>query len=211
MKSIVLNGTLRTENGKKAAKNLRNTGEVLCNLYGGTDNLMFSAPYNSFTPIVYSPDFYQVEVKLDGKSYTALVKDVQFHPVTDKILHIDFLELVPGKIVVAEIPIVLVGQADGVKAGGKLVQKLRKLKVKSTPENLIDKVEVNVASLKLGKSIKVRNIKEANFEIMNPSAVPVASVDVPRALRGSFKAGSDEEEEEPAAAATEATAETAAE
>ena len=125
MKSIVLEGTLRTENGKKAANHLRKAGEVLCNLYGGEENVMFSAPYNSFNPIVYSPDFYQVEVKLDGKSYTALVKDIQYHPVTDQIQHIDFLELVPGKIVVAEIPIVLVGQAAGVKAGGKLVQKLR--------------------------------------------------------------------------------------
>ncbi len=209
MKSIVLEGTLRTETGKKAANHLRKTGEVLCNLYGGKENVMFSAPYNSFNPIVYSPDFYQVEVKLDGKSYTALVKDVQFHPVTDKIQHIDFLELIPGKTVVAEIPIVLVGQAAGVKAGGKLVQKLRKLKVKSTPENLLDKVEVNVEKLQLGKSIKVRNISEANFEILNPLAVPVASVDVPRALRGSFKAGGNDEEEEEAPAVE--AAETAAE
>lgn len=208
MKSIVLEGTLRTETGKKAANHLRKTGEVLCNLYGGKENVMFSAPYNSFNPIVYSPDFYQVEVKLDGKSYTALVKDVQYHPVTDQIQHVDFLELVPGKTVVAEIPIVLVGQAAGVKAGGKLVQKLRKLKVKSTPENLVDKVEVNVEKLKLGKSIKVRNITETGFEILNPAPVPVASVDVPRALRGSFKASSDDEEE--AAPAAE-VAETAAE
>jgi large subunit ribosomal protein L25 len=203
MKSIVLNGTLRTENGKKAAKNLRNTGEVLCNLYGGADNVMFSAPYNSFTPIVYSPDFYKIEIKLEDKSYTALVKDIQFHPVSDKIQHIDFLELVPGKIIIAEIPIVLVGQADGVKAGGKLIQKLRKLKVKSTPENLVDKIEVNVASLKLGKSIKVRNINQPTLEIMNPAPVPVASVEVPRALRGSFKASADEEEEPVAEVAAE--------
>lgn len=207
MKSIVLEGTIRTENGKKAANHLRKTGEVLCNLYGGPENVMFSAPYNSFTPIVYTPDFYKIEIKLDGKSYIALIKDIQFHPVNDKIQHIDFLELVPGKVITAEIPIVLVGQADGVKAGGKLIQKLRKLKVKSTPENLVDKIEVNVASLKLGKSIKVRNITQANVEILNQAPLPVASVEVPRALRGTFKAGADEEE--PVAA--EATAEAAAE
>lgn len=203
MKSIVLNGTLRTENGKKAAKNLRNTGEVLCNLYGGADNVMFSAPYNSFTPIVYSPDFYQIEIKLEDKTYTALVKDIQFNPVSDKIQHIDFLELVPGKTIIADIPIVLVGQADGVKAGGKLIQKLRKLKVKATPEHLVDKIEVNVTNLKLGKSIKVRNITQANVEILNQGPLPVASVEVPRALRGTFKPSADEEEEPVAEVAAE--------
>lgn len=203
MKSIVLEGTLRTENGKKAANHLRKAGEVPCNLYGGKETLMFSAPYNSFNPIVYSPDFFQIEVKVDGKTYKALVKDVQYHPVSDKIQHIDFLELVPGKTVVAEIPVILTGQAAGVKAGGKLVQKLRKVKVKSTPENLVDKIEVDVEKLKLGKSIKVKNITADGFEILNPGPVPVASVEIPRALRGQVKVEADEEEEVVAEAAAE--------
>jgi large subunit ribosomal protein L25 len=195
MKSIVLEATLRTDNGKKAANHLRKTGEVLCNLYGGEQAIAFSAPYNSFTPIVFTPDFFKVEVKLDGKSYTALVKEIQYHPVTDKLLHIDFLELIPNKEIFADIPVILTGQAAGVKAGGKLVQKLRKVKVKATPENLVDKIELNVENLKLGKSIKVRNISQANLTIMNPGSVPVASVEVPRALRGSVKIEADEEEE----------------
>lgn len=209
MKSIVLEATLRTENGKKAANHLRKAGEVLCNLYGGEEAIAFSAPYNSFTPIVYTPDFFKIEIKLDGKSYTALVKEIQLHPVTDKLLHVDFLELIPNKEIFAEIPVILTGQAAGVKAGGKLVQKLRKVKVKSTPENLVDKIELNVESLKLGKSIKVRNIKQDNLVIMNPGSVPVASVDVPRALRGSFKASADDEDEAPAAAPAEVAEATA--
>ncbi len=194
MKSIALEATLRTENGKKAANHLRKAGEVLCNLYGGAEAIAFSAPYNSFTPIVYSPDFFKVEIKVGGKSYIALVKEIQYHPVTDKILHIDFLELVPHKEIFADIPVILVGQAAGVKAGGKLVQKLRKVKVKATPENLVDKIEVNVENLKLGKSIKVKNINQANVEIQNPGAVPIASVEIPRALRGTIKVEADEEE-----------------
>ncbi len=205
MKSIVLEGTLRTENGKKVANHLRKAGEVPCNLYGGKENVMFSAPYNAFKPIVYSHEFFQIEIKVEGKSYQALVKDIQFHPVSDKINHIDFLELIPGKTIIAEVPVILVGQAAGVKAGGKLVQKLRKVKVKATPENLVEKIEVNVDSLKLGKSIKVKNIKADNLEILNPGPVPVASVEIPRALRGSVKVDADEEEE--VAVAEEAAAE----
>lgn len=205
MKSIVLEATLRTDNGKKAANHLRKAGEVLCNLYGGEQAIAFSAPYNSFTPIVYTPDFFKVELKLDGKSYTALVKEIQYHPVTDKLLHIDFLELIPNKEIFADIPVILTGQAAGVKAGGKLVQKLRKVKVKATPENLVDKIELNVESLKLGKSIKVKNISQANLTIVNPGSVPVASVEIPRALRGSVKVEADEEEE--VAVAEEAAAE----
>lgn len=203
MKSIALAGTLRTDNGKKAANHLRKAGEVPCNLYGGDGNVTFSAPYKSFTHIVYSPDFFQVEIQVDGKSYNALVKDIQFHPVSDKILHVDFLALVPGKTVIADIPVVLVGQSAGVKAGGKLVQKLRKVKVKATPENLVEKIEVNVDSLKLGKSIKVKNIKTGGLEILNPGPVPVASVEIPRALRGQFKVEADDEEEVVAEAAAE--------
>lgn len=210
MKSLQLTGTLRTGTGKAVASQIRKNGEVPCNLYGGEDSLTFSAAYNLFNALVYNPDFFTVEITVDGKTYNTIIKEIQFHPVTDRILHIDFLELVPGKAVTAEIPVSLVGLAMGVKNGGKLVQKMRTIKVKATPEQLVDKIEVNVESLKLGRSIKVREITlSKELEILSPDAIPVASVEIPRALRGGDL--NEEEEGETSEATEEATEEAAAE
>lgn len=205
MKSLKLEGTLRTDTGKTAANQLRKNEEVPCNLYGGADNITFSAPLSAFNHLVYNPDFFTVEVVVDGKSYNTIIKEIQFHPVSDRILHVDFLELVPGKAVVSEIPVSLVGLAMGVRNGGKLMQKLRTLKVKATPENLVEKIEINVEKLRLGKSIKVRDVKVEGMEVLNPGPVPVASVEIPRALRGggAVDEGDDEEEGETAEAAAE--------
>ena len=205
MKSLQLAGTLKTGTGKSVANQIRKNGEVPCNLYGGEDNITFSAPYNKFNALVYNHEFFTVDVTVEGKTYKTIIKEIQFHPVSDKILHIDFLELVPGKPVTAEIPVTLTGLAAGVKNGGKLVQKLRTIKVKATPENLIDNINVDVTKLKLGRSVKVREVSVEGAEILNPGAIPVASVEIPRALRGGgAKLGDDEEEEETAEAAAPA-------
>ena len=202
MKSLTLQGTKRTDVGKKDANRLRREGNVVCNLYGGTDSLSFYAPYLAFQHIVYSPDFFTVNVEVGGKSVNTIIKEIQFHPVSDRIVHIDFLELVPGKKIFAEIPVELVGQAEGVKAGGKLVQKVRKVKVKVDPEHLVDKITVNVESLKLGKSIKIKEIEAGELEILTSGNIPLATVDIPRAL----KSAETEAAKAPKAAAPKAAA-----
>lgn len=212
MKSLQLAGTLKTATGKAVANQIRKNGEVPCNLYGGEDNITFSAPYNKFNALVYNHEFFTVDVTVEGKTYSTIIKEIQFHPVTDKILHIDFLELVPGKPVVAEIPVTLTGLAAGVKNGGKLVQKLRTIKVKATPETLVDNITVDVTKLKLGRSVKVRDISVEGSEILNPGPIPVATVEIPRALRGGGnKPADDDDDEEEAAAAPAEGGEAAAE
>ena len=143
-----------------------------------------------------------MNVEVGGKSVNTIIKEIQFHPVSDRIVHIDFLELVPGKKIFAEIPVELVGQAEGVKAGGKLVHKVRKVKVKVDPEHLVDKITVNVESLKLGKSIKIKEIEAGELEILTSGNIPLATVDIPRAL----KSAETEAAKAPKAAAPKAAA-----
>jgi large subunit ribosomal protein L25 len=183
MKTLTLEGTLRKEVGKKHVGDLRRKGFVPCNLYGGKANVNFYAPYNSFLKLVYNPDFFKVNVTVEGNSYDALIKEIQFNPVNERIEHIDFLELVPGKKVIADVPLKLVGQSEGVKAGGKLVQKMRKVKIKATPENLTEAVEINIENLALGKSLYIRDIVANNIEIINTPEIPVVSVEITRSLK----------------------------
>ncbi len=183
MKTLTLEGTLRTELGKKNTGELRRSGNVPCNLYGGKSNIHFYAPYNSFLKLVYNPDFFKVSVTVNGTTYETLIKEIQFNPVSDRIEHIDFLELTPGKKIVAEVPLKLTGQSEGVKAGGKLIQKMRKLKIKATPENLKEAIEVSIETLALGKSLYIRDIKEEGIEIVNTPEIPIASIEITRSLK----------------------------
>ena len=186
MKTIAIEGTLRTEIGKKSTKALRNNGLVPCVVYGGAQNVHFSATTQAFRDLIYTNEFRIASVNVDGKSVNAIIKDDQFHPITDKIMHIDFLELVENKKLITQIPITLVGAPEGVKVGGVLMQKIRKVKVKTTPSNLSSSINVDVAHLDLGKSIRIRDIKVSEeIEIMNAGGIPIASVEVPRALRSS--------------------------
>lgn len=194
MKSLTLQGTERTEKGTTLANRMRRAGSVPCVIYGGGETIHFSAPYNAFQKIVFNPDFFTVKITVGGKEYNTIVKDVQFHPVTDKITHIDFLELQDSKKVTAEVPVRVHGQAAGVKAGGVLDQKLRKLKIKALPKDLVDQVNINVETLELGKSIKVSDLSLDNVEILNQPYLPVVGTYLPRAA-----------EEKPAAAAAVTT------
>lgn len=198
MKSLTLEGTERTDKGTTLANRMRRAGSVPCVIYGGGETVHFSAPYNAFTKIIYNPDFFTVKITVGGKEYNTLVKDVQFHPVTDKITHIDFLELNDSKKVTAEIPVKLHGQAAGVKAGGVLDQKMRKLKIKALPKDLIEHLDINVETLELGKSIKVSDVNIANVEILNQPYLPIVATYVPRAV--------EEKPAGPAAVTTEAAA-----
>ena len=192
MKTITLEGTLRTDLGKKSTKALRNAGLVPCVVYGSGENVHFSAPAQSFRDLIYTTEYTIAEVSIKGETTKSIIKGVQFHPVNDSIMHVDFLELIDGRSFKTEIPIALVGQPEGVQIGGVLMQKIRKVKVKTTPEKLTASIEVDVAHLVLGKSVRIREIQvPEGVEIMNSGGIPVASVEVPRALRSS---ASEEEE-----------------
>lgn len=204
MQSVAITGTARTVLGKKAVKAVRSEGLIPCNVYGGKENIHFSAPVNDFKSLLYTPDFKVAEITVNGSTHKAIVKEIQAHPVTDAILHIDFVELVPNKTLKADIPLRLVGQAEGAKTGGAVIQKIRRAKVKTTPENLVDVLEVDITELLLGDSARVRDIKSVEgLEILNDPSSPVVSIEVPRALRSAQA----EEEEAEAAAAEEAAAE----
>ncbi len=183
MKTITIEGAVRKELGKKATKAVRNQGHVPGVIYGGENVVHFSAPTRDFRPAVYTPDFQKVDIVLDGQTYSTIIKDLQFHPVKDTLLHMDFQQLVPGKKVIAEVPIRLEGLATGVKAGGKLMTKMRKIKIKTDPENLKAEIKVDVSDLELGKSVRVKDIDYPDAEFLSSPATPIASVEITRALR----------------------------
>ncbi|WP_118976309.1 50S ribosomal protein L25 [Taibaiella koreensis] len=183
MKSVVIEGQPRTDMGKKAARDLRSQGQVLGVIYGGKEEIHFSAPVMAFRGLVYTPEFLIAEIKVDGKSYRTVLKDKQFDVVTDALNHIDFLELVEGRKVVANLPLNFHGQSEGVKAGGRLVIKMKSLKVRTLPENLVASIDVDITNLELNGNIRVEDVKIDNVELMNPARQPIASVVMTRALR----------------------------
>lgn len=183
MKSVVIEGQLRTDMGKKAARDLRSQGQVLGVIYGGKEEVHFSAPVMAFRSLVYTPEFQIAEIKVDGKSYRTILKDKQFDVVTDALNHIDFLELIDGKKVIANLPLNFHGQSEGVKAGGRLVIKMKSLKVRTLPENLVAAIDVDITNLQLNGNIRVEDVKLENVELMNPARQPIASVVMTRALR----------------------------
>lgn len=176
MESFSLNGKVRGELGRKAAKQLRKEERVPCNLYGISGNISFSVAAKEVKHLIYTDKVYKVALNIDGTERTAILKEIQFEPVSDLLNHIDFLELVDNKAVKVEVPIKLMGTAAGVKTGGSLITKLRLAKIKATPENLPACVEVNVETLEVGGLIRVRDIETKNFEILNAPSVVVATV-----------------------------------
>ena len=168
MKSIAINGSLRKNVGKKDATHLRREDNVPCLLFGGKEPVHFTAPSMEFKKLVYTPNVYTVDLTIEGKQYKAVMCDLQFHPVTEKLLHIDFMEIFPDKFVVMDVPIKLSGTAIGVREGGELVTKMRMLKVKALPANLPDSVELNVEPLLLSKAIRVEDVKIKDVEILDP-------------------------------------------
>lgn len=184
MKTFELNGTVRTDLGKKATKADRVAENVPCVLYGVTDNVHFTATNGDLRKLIYTPEVYVVDLNIDGKKSKAIMKALQFHPVTDKVLHIDFLQLTTDKPVVIELPVKLEGLAEGVKAGGKLSLEVRKLKVKGLYTQFPENIVIDVTELGLGKSIQVGKISVKNLEILNNKNAVVAQVKLTRAARG---------------------------
>ncbi len=201
MQTVAITGTARTVLGKKAVRAVRSEGHIPCNVYGGKENVHFSAPVNDFKSLLYTPDFKIAEISINGNVHRAIVKEIQAHPVTDQILHIDFVELIANKPLKAEIPLRLVGQSIGAKTGGAVMQKMRRAKVKTTPECLVDVLEIDITELELGDSGRVRDIKPVEgLEVLNSPSSPVVSIEIPRALRSA-----QADEEKAAAAEGEAT------
>jgi large subunit ribosomal protein L25 len=183
MKTITIEGQLRTDFGKGATRQLRSQELVPGVIYGGAQEVNFVAPAKAFRPLVYTPNFQLADVSVDGKTYRCILKDLQFDKVHDELIHVDFLELVEDKKVIATIPINYVGTAAGVKGGGRLVTKMKALKVKTYPRHLKEQIEVNVEALEVGDNVRVQDVKEENYEIMNSPRIPIASVVTTRALR----------------------------
>lgn len=184
MKSISIEGQRREDLSKSSNNTLRSTGYVPCELYGKGGNIHFTVFSADFKNLVYSPETYRVELNIDGEQYAAIMKEVQFHPLSDEILHVDFHEITDDSTIKIELPIRFQGVAAGVREGGKLIKKLRSLKVKGLAKDMPDAIEIDVTNLTMGKSVKVREIEAGGLEILNAGATPVATVDVPRAMRG---------------------------
>jgi large subunit ribosomal protein L25 len=152
-------------------------------IYGGARELNFSAPVTAFKTLVYTPDFQLVEVKLDGATHRCILKEIQFDKVTDALNHLDFMELVEDKKVIATIPLKFTGAAKGVKDGGKLITKMKSLKVKTLPKFLRENIEVDLTNLELNGNIRVEDVKAPNYEILNSPRIPVASIVLTRVLK----------------------------
>ncbi|MEP6750201.1 MAG: 50S ribosomal protein L25 [Bacteroidota bacterium] len=183
MKSITIEGQLRTETGKKATQTLRSQSLVPGVIYGGSEEVSFYAPATAFKSLVYTSAFQLAEVKIAGKSYKTILKDLQFDKVSDALIHVDLMELVEDKKAIATIPLKYTGTAKGVKDGGKLIVKMKVLKVKTLPKYLRENIEVDLTNLELNGNIRVEDVKLEHYEILNSPRIPLASVVLTRQLK----------------------------
>ncbi|MDC7996556.1 50S ribosomal protein L25/general stress protein Ctc [Gilvibacter sediminis] len=210
MKSITINGSQRESVGKVSTKALRNAGKVPCVVYGGETPIHFSAPELAFKNLVYTPDVHTVVIELeDGTSINAILQDIQFHPVTDRILHIDFYQIFDDKEITMNIPVRLVGNSRGVRNGGVLRFVNRKLRVKAVPANLPDYIEADITELRIGNKLYVTTLTNDAYTIMHPDNTVVVQV---RTSRNAVDEADDEEDDDAeegaeAAAPAEAPAE----
>lgn len=193
MKTITIEGQLRTEHGKKAARQIRSQENVPGVIYGGAQEINFYAPAKAFKPLVYTSEFQLAEVKVDGKTFKCILKDLQFDKVDDSLIHVDLLELVDDKKVIATLPLKFVGTSVGVKEGGKLITKMKALKVKTLPKDLKENISVDITSLELNGNIRVEDVKADNMEILNSPRIPIASVVMTRQLKQEEASAAKEE------------------
>lgn len=200
MKSLTITGTKRTDMTKSGIKKLRHGGHIPCVIYGGKEPVHFAAPIMSFKKLVYTPEVHTVNLNVEGQEYNAIMREIQFHPVNDSILHIDFLEFTQDAPVTIDIPVHVTGNSEGVKQGGKLIIKVRKVKVKALPAQLPDSINLQVDNLLIGDSIRVGDLKQEGVTFLDSANNIIVGVRTTRAVV----------EETPAAAATGAAAPAAA-
>ena len=190
MQSVTIKGTVRTELGSKFAKAVRAAGDVPCVIYGGKEPIHFSAPILAFRDLVYTSEALVAHIELDGKTIQAVIQDMQFDPLTDKLTHMDLIEVVEGKAVTIEVPVVMKGNARGVRNGGKLKSVLRSLRIKGHINDLPSVIEHDITDLRIGQSIRVSDIKAGKpFEVLNAEAAVVVTIKISR------KAVAEDEEE----------------
>lgn len=189
MEYLSIQAEKREAFGKKGNKSLRKAGRIPVEIYGGSENYHLSVTPMSVRDLIYTPDFKVAEIKVDGKKHNCIVKDIQFNPVSDELQHIDFLELIPGQSIKVNVPVKYKGVSPGVKVGGKLMTQMRSVKIKTTPENLIDELHLDISKLELGAAIRVRDLTvPENVEVLSVQASPIAYVEVPRALKSAATA-----------------------
>lgn len=188
-----MSGSLRENVGKKDAKLHRSQGLVPCVIYGGKEQLHFVVEESQFKKVIFTPNVYFIELNIDGKKYEAALQDVQYHPVTDRILHVDFLELAPDKKVTMGIPVSITGNSVGVLKGGKLLKKIRKLKVKALPADFPDNITVNISKLDINDSIRVSDLSYENLEFLDPANAVIVGVRVTRVVVEEEEEGEKEE------------------
>jgi large subunit ribosomal protein L25 len=211
MKTYEIRGSLRRETGRKDARDLRNRELVPCVLYGGEKNMHFSVSEKQFKNLVFTHESFLVKLDIDGEKYDAVMKDIQFHPVSDHIIHVDFAQVFPGKKVTMSLPIQLTGTSAGILAGGKLRERRRTLKVRGLVEHMPDHLEIDMTGLEIGDSLKVGDILYDNLEILDPQRAMVVGVVSSRLVAKGLREALPEETEaaEAAAAAAEAAEEAA--
>ncbi|MDD4087366.1 MAG: 50S ribosomal protein L25/general stress protein Ctc [Bacteroidales bacterium] len=192
MKTVSLSGSLRENVGKKDAKALRNAGKVPCVLYGGKEQVHFTADAASFKPIIFTPETFLIEVDVDGKKYNAILQDVQYHPLSDKLLHADFLLVSQDKPVTVYLPVKHQGTSPGVIRGGKLKLKMNKIRVKGLIKDLPEFIMVDISKLQIGQSVKVRDLSLENISFLSPTNAVIIDV---KTARGAALEGEEETEE----------------
>ncbi|MBB6461339.1 50S ribosomal protein L25/general stress protein Ctc [Flammeovirga kamogawensis] len=191
MKTVEIVGYKREALGKKSAKDLRKEGLAPCVVYGGEEPIHFAVPMYLFKDIIYTPAVCFVKINIEGVEKTAILQDYQLHPISEVLLHADFLELKEDTPIKMDVPLSFTGKSPGIQQGGKLVAKIRKIKVKALPANMPESVEVSIEGMELGKSVRVGAIKPDNYEILYNDSVTVASVAIPRALRSAMDAAAE--------------------
>ncbi|MBY5957699.1 50S ribosomal protein L25 [Membranicola marinus] len=196
MQEVKMSGELRSSLGKKSSRDIRKQGKIPCVLYGGGDtNIHFTLEPNDVKHIIFTPEFKSASIEVDGESYRSIVKDVQFHPVTDQITHIDFLALYKGVKVKTQIPLRSVGEAPGTKEGGNLILKMRTIDIVTTPQYLVDELTVDVSDLELGTTKRIKDIVlPENIKVLQQPNTPIASIEIPRILKTATPAAEGEEE-----------------
>ena len=183
MKTIEIIGYKRANLGKSDAKKLRQDGNVPCVVYGEEGQIHFHAPMILFRPLIYTPEVYFVDLNIEGDVYHCILQDVQFHPVSDIILHADFLILHEEKPIKMGIPVEFIGRAPGIQKGGKLQVKMRKVLIKALPKNMPEKIVIDISKMELGDTIKIKDVPAENFEFLNNPRVTIAAVSIPRLAR----------------------------
>jgi len=199
MKTLEIKGTLRQDLGKKESKDLRKQGIVPCVMYGGEKNLHFSAHENQFKKLIYTPDVFLVKLEVDGQVFDAVMQDIQFHPVSDNIIHIDFVQVFPDKKVTVNLPVRLTGSSVGILEGGKLRQRRRYLKVNGLIKDMPDRLEIDLTDLNIGESMKIGDLDYDNLEILDPPRAMVVGVVSSRLIAKGLREALPEEVEEVAA------------